>query len=421
MTDDRTRIVLCGGSSATHVLAADLGRRGDFDIRVLTNRPQDWGDQIHCEEHRNRWPSVPYVVPARIERYSGRIDAVFGWDQAAEALAGADVVVLGCPVHAHRDLLRHVLPALDTSRDTVLGSLYAQGGFDWIVRDVAAQFDLSLDRVALFGLKRFPFLCKKQDYGNTVTLFGRFPGIFTAIRADDEKLQARALAMLKRLFGMPVHHLPGFVLCTLNLSNQVLHPAVTWSLFGADGPEGAVREQVPRFYGACDTAAARLMRQFGLEIRGLASRLEEVVGYPLARWMPADPQARLAARMWSVFPWPFVVDRLVASGVRANRRINRALAPMVPKGDGFVPDFGSRFWTDDIPHGLCVVYGLATLVGYPTPHIQQMIRRQQSLMGRSYLLDEAGDGPGWGPDLPQTNAPQVYGTTQEDLPAFLSW
>jgi len=62
------------------------------------------------------------------------------------------------------------------------------------------------DRLALFGLKRFPFLCKKQDYGNTVTLFGRFPGIFTAIRAADEQARACGSDTFTRISTCQAHN-----------------------------------------------------------------------------------------------------------------------------------------------------------------------------------------------------------------------
>lgn len=412
-----TRVVLCGGSNATHVLAADLGRRDEYDVRVLTSRPADWSTTISCQEHRSPITACPYLLPLRLETYKGRIARVFGWAQATEALADADIVVLACPVQAHRDVLARVLPALDPSRETMLGSLYAQGGFDWIVRELAAQFGTSMQRVSLFGLKRFPFLCKKKTYGQSVTLFGRFPGVYAAVQATDESLRQRTLQALGRIFDQPVHDLPGMLLCTLNLSNQVLHPAVTWSLFGGTNTP---HTRIPRFYGECNRHAARLMRLLGLEIQAVARRLETIVDMPLVRWLPADPQARLTFRLWELTKSPAFVDRFLAAGIRNNRRINRALAPMLPAGDGFVPDFSSRFWGDDIPHGLCVVYGLAELVDEPVPEIQQMILGQQQLMGKSYLEADGRPWPAWGPDLPETNSPQRYGVTAASLASFLA-
>ncbi len=56
-------------------------------------------------------------------------------------------------------------------------------------------------------------------------------------------------------------------------------------------------------------------------------------------------------------------------------------------GSGFVPVFDSRFFTDDVPHGLCVLLGLAELVGVETPQIVQLIRMCQRFMGKSYVTD----------------------------------
>lgn len=422
MRTTRTRVVLCGGSSGNHVLAADLGRRAEFEVRLVTGQPEAWSRDITCVEQRNWCDSLPFFLPSRTERYSGRVSQVFGWDRVEEALTGADIVVLTCPVHAHRELLARILPALDPSRDVVLGSLYAQGGFDWTLRALVAELGISLERVALFGLKRFPYLCKKSEYGEAVRLYGRFPRIVAAVQADSEALRSRGAEALQRLFRKPLKLLPSFLPCTLNVSNQVLHPAITWSLF-RDFEPGQYWPRVPRFYGECNPVAGREIRELTHDIRGLARQLEPIVGYPVASLLGADPSARLALRLWGLLPEGDLHDRVLAAGIRSNKRINQVLTPMVAAERGYQPDFRSRFWTDDLPHGLCVVLGLAAIVDQPVPAVARMIERQQRFMDKKYLEESVPDDPAaWGPDMSEANLPQHYGVTEpDDLRDFLRW
>lgn len=142
------------------------------------------------------------------------------------------------------------------------------------------------------------------------------------------------------------------------------------------------------------------------------------------------------------------------------------MAPMAPAGQtGFVPVIDSRFFTDDVPHGravkssylrlfpasppsfhspqtrrlwiwqsidpfssatsgLCVLLGLAELLNVNCPRVLYLIRRCQSLMGKTYVT-ELPDARGCflvGPDVKETSAPQAFGVhTLETLLHFLSW
>jgi hypothetical protein len=54
----------------------------------------------------------------------------------------------------------------------------------------------------------------------------------------------------------------------------------------------------------------------------------------------------------------------------------------LPNGkDGFTPVKDGRMFFDDIPHGLCVLWGMAQIMGIPLPHIEQLILENQAMMG----------------------------------------
>ena len=409
-------LVLCGGSNGSHVLAADIGRRPGWRVRVLTSRPQAWAREIACTEQIHRSDRFPLLGTRGVD-YRGGIDGAFAWEDAAEALRGADVVVLSCPVQAHRAILERVLPALDPDRPVIVGTLFAQAGFDWLLRDLTRRLPAPR-RAAYFGIQRFPLLCKTQEYGRSVALYGRFARIYAAITATDEALRERARATLGELFERPVVEVPSFLCCTLNMSNQLLHPGIAWGHFRDYVPGETVYPKRVRFYGDLNKGGVQGMEAIYRDLHRLTRELADFTGQPLLDFLGVDPLMRWAVRLRTrvlhrrgidgLGPLRHLEELFGPLTFRNNRRLRDLYAPMLPSPDGrgFIPDVRSRFWTDDIPHGLCVLAGLGRALGTPTPRIDALIRDHQAMMGRRYLVGDA-----LGPDWKDTSAPQRYGVS----------
>ena len=61
--------------------------------------------------------------------------------------------------------------------------------------------------------------------------------------------------------------------------------------------------------------------------------------------------------------------------------------------------------TKDIPYGLVVTRGVATMAGVATPTIDMLIEWAQKNMGKEYLVDREFVGR----DIKDTSAPQAFG------------
>ena len=426
----RRKIVLLGGSNGAHVLAACLGKRGDLAVHLVTRNPDRWQTTVSCDESHVLYEAVPWIPSQRNERHEGELCGIHSWDGIEEALRGAEAALWIGPVEAHRDALERVLPALDAKARTLVGTLFAQGGFDWIARDVAVEQDVPLDRVRLFGLQHFPFLCKTKEPGRHVELYGRFPEMRIAIRAVESSDVARTQQLIADLFERPVVHLPSFLCCTLALSNQVLHPSISWGMLESRGPDDTVFAEPPLFYRSCTPRAAGVLSGLIADIRSLGSRLSDVMGVSLDKSLVGDPGIRLALGLYDPVARHLEAkasgiaarNRLIVGLFHINRRLGPARLPVKPhpSGSGYVANLESRFWRDDLPHGLCVLKGLASLVRADVPTIDAQILAHQSWMERDYLAHEGGGGEGvMGRDVNETNAPQRYGIgTMDALRSF---
>ena len=73
-------------------------------------------------------------------------------------------------------------------------------------------------------------------------------------------------------------------------------------------------------------------------------------------------------------------------------KTNEAYAGLVhpmktTENDKFVPNFEYRYTHEDIPYGLVVFRGIATIINVPTPVIDEIIYWAQTMLSKEFLVD----------------------------------
>merc|ERR1719221_2242645 len=76
------------------------------------------------------------------------------------------------------------------------------------------------------------------------------------------------------------------------------------------------------------------------------------------------------------------------------------------EGAGYVPHFGHRYLSEDVPTGLCFTKGIACLLRVRTSWIDKVLWWSQEKLGREFITK---DGRMEGKDVASTRAPQAYG------------
>ena len=103
------------------------------------------------------------------------------------------------------------------------------------------------------------------------------------------------------------------------------------------------------------------------------------------------------------------------SGMQTSKAHAGLTHPMKPHPDGgFVPDFHSRYLTEDLPHGLVAMCGVAELVNVPAPMLHRVLQWGQEVIGHQYLVE----GKIAGKDVAISGAPQRFGYTEAELMAL---
>jgi hypothetical protein len=80
-----------------------------------------------------------------------------------------DLWIIGGPAHIHQQILEKIAPFVKPN--SFVGTLFAQGGFDWMCRSVFGK-RLVEENITYFGLFNIPWLCKIQQYGESVRIIG---------------------------------------------------------------------------------------------------------------------------------------------------------------------------------------------------------------------------------------------------------
>ncbi len=79
--------------------------------------------------------------------------------------------------------------------------------------------------------------------------------------------------------------------------------------------------------------------------------------------------------------------------------------------NSLIPDFTSRYFTEDIQGGCCMMKGINELCGLKTPTIDKVVTFFQKFLGKEYIVNGALNGK----NAAETQAPQNYGFTTLEL------
>jgi hypothetical protein len=381
--DEPFGVTVVGAGNLGHVLVGLLGARPELRVNVL----------VSSEERATLLAGLMtegVTVTSPNGSTVGRPSLVTA-DPAA-ALPGAGAVLLCLPSHLQVEALRRIVPYLEPG--TTIGALPAPGGFDWKARCLLAD----APGVTIFGLGSIPWMCKLAEAGRHVRVLGS--KLLNGLELAGPGPLEATCELLADLIGQPVLALRSFLQITLNPGNQLLHPGIMYAKFR--DWEGRPLPEPPLFYEGLSDEAAAVLQALSDEVMLLRGTLE----------------ARLPGLHLSVV-LPLHLSVLVGYGeaigdpstLRSTIATNSAYAgirtPMQRVDGGYVPDWSSRFFWEDVPHGLVVLRGIADLAGVAVPKIDRVLAWAQGRMGTQYLVD----GRLVGPDLAESGAPQAWGIT----------
>ena len=378
------QITICGGGNAAHVLAGLLGSREELSVHVYA----PYGDEAeHWREGVRQNGGITVSTPEG--KIIGRPNAIYSDPEAA--VAGSQLVLLALPAFAHESILSQIEPHLTPG--AWIGALPARGGFDLGVHDILKAH---VSDFAIFGFQTLPWACRTQVFGQQVTILGVKEHVDLIIWPPEQALIIST--RLQEMLGVTLNPIANFLGLTLADTGQLIHPGIMYRLFHEWN--GQCYGKPPLFYQGVNASIARTLQQMSDEVQTLCVALQ--VRYP-----GLDLSAVRPLGDWLQYCYHASISdsRTLQSSFATNRSYAGLEAPMYEADGGFIPDFQTRYLTEDVPFGLLVMRGIAELAGTATPVVDKVLSWAQYRLEKEYLAD----GKLQGTDLPSTRSPQRFG------------
>lgn len=332
MEQTKKVLTICGGGSLGHVIAAWVSAHNYAFVNILTARPAQWQHEIHVDTPDGKL-------------LKGVLNLVT--DDPAQVIPQSDVVLLCLPGFLISNELKKIRPHLLPY--TYVGSVFSSTGFFFEALALLSPLQ------PLWGFQRVPFIARVDQYGRSAHLLGYKASHQIAVEHTGIQEKECFRAMIQTWFERPVNMLSNYYEASLTNSNPLLHTSRLYSMFAGKN-EGRVFPRMIMFYEEWTGEAAELLIKMDEEF------------FSLLRELPVSPTYL-----------PTILDYYESTDATSLARKLSSIAgfkgitsPMKQVGQGWVPDFESRYFTEDFPYGLRLVWQLAHEKGVPCPTIDKV-------------------------------------------------
>ena len=322
------KICICGGGNLGHVCAGFLANRG-HQVSILTTKPERWNSELEI------------MAPDGI--FTGKISQMSA--KPEEVIPLAEVALVCLPGYAIHDELVKIKPYL--SKEAIVGSVVSSTGFFFEALKVIPSY------IPLFGFQRVPFISRIIDYGKKAELKGYKETLHVAIENTLEKEPIRA--ELEKLFERPVSIADSYYEVSLSNSNPLLHPARLYTMW-KDWRPGIVYPRNPQFYAEWTIEASALLIQMDDEFQLLLKALGLKPGCipTILDYYESTDIVSLTQKLHDI---------------KAFQGIS---SPMKEIEGGWIPDFSSRYFTEDFPYGMRFIVETAHEQNVVIPTIEKI-------------------------------------------------
>lgn len=325
-------ICICGGGSLGHVIAGWLSAKSKARVNILTGKPELWSTSIS-------------VFTPQDGVLRGEFNIVS--DSPDEVLADAEVVLFCYPGFMIASELERISPYV--RKDAYVGSVFSSTGFFF------EAFRILPKSQPLWGFQRVPFISRVAEYGKSANLLGYKPCYHIAVENVTDEEKKNFTSMVEDWFERPVHLLKNHYEASLTNSNPLLHTSRLYTMFGGSN-EGRIWPRMIKFYEEWTVEAAEMLIRMDEELFALLKVLPVSEGYmpPILEYYESHDAESLARKL---------------SSIQGFKGID---SPMIRTDEGWLPDFKSRYFTEDFPYGLHYIRELAHKNNVPCPYMDMV-------------------------------------------------
>ena len=261
-----------------------------------------------------------------------------------------------------------------------LGFIPAYGGAEFFCEELIRK------GVTIFGLQKPPYVCRTKEKGKIAGLMSKKPKLYEA--SIPYKKSCEVAAVLEDMLQIRTEVLPNYMNVTLLPGNPLLHTSDSY-YYLKNYKEGQFFPHQIYYYQSWNDECSRIICNFSDEMETVCSKL------------PIDLSGVQSIQTYYESPTPEDLTRKFHS----IPSFYPLTLPMIQTQDGYIPDFNSRFFTEDIQFGVCIIKGLALLAGGATPTADRILAWHARETGKEYFCEDGS----FGKDINETAVPQKFG------------
>lgn len=390
MEQIQEQITICSGSNLAHGSIACIGHHcKNVKINVLTRRPDEFKEEIVAKTDRCIW-GYKGDMKGKINKVSNK---------GGDVIPGSSTIIICSPSHVASDILEEIKDHLDYG--VKIGCIYGGGSFDLQAFQVLGSLIDNLD-ITIFGFQFVPFLCKATKYGEEAEIYG--PKNYLCVTSYPISKVDSVCNQMALFYATPVVPIPNFLTLTLTPSNQIIHPGRVYGYFHDwDGKSSYDPKKMPKLYGDLDDNSAEQIQLLDNEIQDIKRAITEK--YPQVDLSLVVP---IKERISNNYADSISDFSTLKSVFNTNDGYAKNVFPMVPSedGTGVVLNTECRFFTEDIPFGLCVLLNMGDMLDLPMTQTRKIIKWHQKFM-KTKFVDE--DGNLIEESIPLTATPKKFG------------
>lgn len=320
-----------------HSLAAKISL--SQSVTVITRQPQRWARMLRVEQDGTV--------------YESRFDIIATSDVGVAA--DADLIFVALPQFATQESIDKLCRVL--KREAIVVFTPAPSTTESFVRR------LSMIGVKTIGFQRVPYISRIVEYGKSVSISSdravhrvAFPDSFQIESISEE---------FEHWFGGTVSRLSTFLTFVFNNSNPLLHPSRMVVLF-RNWRERSYPVN-PLFYAEWTDESSALYISADKEMLSILRAV--------------DPSGACERDYESVLSHYGVstASELTAK-IRSIPSFNNILSPMKPCREGWMPDFESRYFVEDVDIGLAEIVHRGVTASIETPTLSWLLSKCGSVM-----------------------------------------
>ncbi len=363
------QLVVCGGGNSAHTLIPLL-RDSIFEVSIYTSKPEQWATTIELEYHN---PNGEIIG-----KYSGKLKKAS--NNPEELFPIADYVVFCMPVHKYRVALHEIAPFINKEKTVVLGTVFGQAGWNWMVDEICEKYNLK--NIVTFSFGLIPWVSRSVKYGHKGLTYGCMTENYAAVNPKDYFAQITDEffdQICYRWFGKgKVDQSDNFISLTLSVDNQIIHTARCYAFHKQYGRTWAKKEDVPLFYRTFDDTAATLMEGLDRDYTKIRETIK--LRYPKKRFKHMVDYLTLeyfSHKYWS---------NSVKESILSSQTLHSITTPVIQNEHGsWQIDENHRFFLDDIFYGNCIAKWMAQELKIETPTIDEILRWAQEVRGEKLI------------------------------------